>query len=90
MRLARWASLDVYSELPVAESSVFLPTGSGSFDSLALSFDMTAEIRNEHSTIVEPVIVILGKYVPTEVDAYQKVPTSQCDFGVSKQESLRG
>ena len=41
------------------------PTGSGSFDSLGPSFDMITEIRNEYSTVAEPVIMILGKNVPT-------------------------
>jgi hypothetical protein len=46
---------------------------------------MTAEIRNEYSTVVEPVIVTLGKSIPTGVAARQNVTTSQFVLGVYKQ-----
>lgn len=72
MRLACWASLDVCSELlGLAASSVSLLTGSGSFDSLALSFDITVKTRNKYSTVIKPVVMILGKNVLPEVDDYK-------------------
>jgi hypothetical protein len=72
MRLGCWASFDVLSALldliALLISLPCLPTGEGPFDILDPSIDITADV------CAEPVVVMLGDYMPICINACQRPP----------------